>query len=113
MTGRNSRWNRVQTHLGASVGPLNPATAVNTSVRDAIASGSSRTPANSPAQTWLAVHGLREGIPPEPMIIEVGEAAWSITSPGGGLSFTHTAAAVPEVSEAASVDVVVRVLTMN
>jgi hypothetical protein len=42
------------------------------------------TPANSPAQTWLAIHGPRDWIAPEPMTLEVGEAAWPITPPGVG-----------------------------
>lgn len=40
--------------------------------------------AQAPAQTWLAVHAPRDWMPSEPMTLEIGEGAWSLTPSGGG-----------------------------
>ena len=51
----------------------------------------------APAQTWLAVYGP---LPSEPMSLEVGEGAWSITPSGGGGVVT------PDLTEQAKVRVI-------
>ena len=79
---------------------MRPVTALISIVAVILAGCASSTPEPTtarPAQTWLAVYGP---FPSEPMSLEIGESAWSITTGGGGGVVT------PDLTDQANVRVI-------